>query len=89
MKKIIAAISLGLAIMTFTGCNSAAKNWGGKMIIDLPAGEKLVMCDWDESDGLWYLTRPMHPDEKAESYTFQKDTTWGVLEGTITINEKE
>ena len=64
MKKIIAAISLALAVMTFTGCNSAAKNWGGKMTINLPAGEKLVMCEWDESDGLWYLTRPMHPYKK-------------------------
>lgn len=30
MKKIIAVISLALAIMIFTGCNSVAKNWGEK-----------------------------------------------------------
>lgn len=40
MKKIIAVISLALAIMTFTGCNSVTKNWGGKMTIDLPAGDQ-------------------------------------------------
>lgn len=88
MKKLIACFCLFLSLFCFTGCNSAAKYYGGSMTIELPAGEKFIACDWDEDDGFWYLTRPMRAGEFAETYTFQQDTTWGVFEGTITIIEK-
>ena len=88
MKKLIACFCLILTLLSMTGCNLATKRYGGNMTIELPAGEKFVMCDWDEEEGFWYLTRPMRAGEFAETYIFQQDTTWGVFEGTITIIEK-
>lgn len=38
---------------------------------------------------IWYLTRPMHEDETAETYEFKQDSSYGVFEGTVTIVEVE
>jgi hypothetical protein len=38
-------------------------------------------------DNLWYLTRPMREGEQVETYTFQEESSFGVLEGTYQITE--
>lgn len=74
----------------FMGCteNSRAKSFGGSAKIDLPAGQKLVNVTWKDSN-IWYLTRPMRSDEKAESYTFQEKSNFGALEGTYILQENK
>lgn len=69
-----------------TGCQAVTRSWGGEMTLDLPADQKLMKITWKD-DSLWYLTRPMAPDEVAETYTFQESSNTGLLEGTVTINE--
>jgi len=69
------------------GCeNSIVRNFGGKMIIDLPPGEKLIEVTW-KNDDLWYLTRPMRQGEVVESYTFQEKSTYGNFEGSVILKE--
>ena len=66
-----------------------AKKMGGKATIVLPPKQKLVMVTWKEKDAMWFLYRPFRDGERAETYTYQEDSKWGLLEATITIQECE
>lgn len=81
---------IGGALLTSYGCteNSRAKTFGGTMTVTLPKGQKLMEATWKEAD-LWYLTRPMREGEKAEQYTFQENSTFGLVEGTVIFVETE
>ena len=86
MKRIVAIILITIICIILTGCNPVARKMGGDMTVQLKPGEKLVNVTWKESS-LWFLTRPMRSNETAETYKFKEDSTWGVLEGTVTIVE--
>ena len=91
MKKLLLVVLLAIFIASCcSSCteNQRAKQWGGTAKIDLPAGKKLVVVTWKDSD-LWYLTRDMRADEKAESYHFSEESSWGAFEGTYIIKETE
>jgi hypothetical protein len=81
-------IALLLLAAVMIGCteNSRAKSYGGTANMELPRGKKLVVVTWKDDD-LWVLTRPMHANEKAETYRFQEESSWGIWEGTYVIKE--
>jgi len=92
MKKVIGILLMICAVfimaLTVSSCteNMRAKQWGGNASLELPANQKLVVVTWKDND-LWYLTKPMTADDIAETYTFQEESSWGLLEGTYTIKE--
>ena len=75
-------------MMILVSCteNSRVKNFGGEGTINLPQGRKLVNVTWKETE-IWYLTRPMDTSDVAQTYTFQEESSWGVMEGTYNIVE--
>ena len=75
-------------ITNMVGCQSVARSMGGDITIELEAGEKLEEITWKD-DSLWYLTRPMRPDEKAETHVFEQSSNFGIIEGSVTIIESE
>ena len=85
MKKVILAIMLGVMVTSCTE-NNRVKNWGGEGNINIPKGRKLVNVTWKENH-IWYLTRPMNSNDVAETYQFQEESSWGVMEGTYNIVE--
>ena len=85
MKKLILLLSISLSLFSCTE-NSRVKNFGGEGTFNLPKGQKLVNVTWKETQ-LWYLTRPMHSNETAETYQFQEESSWGVIQGTFIIVE--
>ena len=70
------------------GCtqNVRVRAWGGTADMTLDEGQKLVNVTWKESQ-MWILTRPMHPNEKAEDYTFYERSSFGILQGAVKIHE--
>ena len=88
MKKVF--ICLGLVALTLTACteNSRVKAWGGEGTISLPKGRKLVNVTWKETE-VWYLTRPMNSNDVAETYQFQEESSWGMIEGVYNIVESK
>lgn len=86
MKRIVKSIIVVIICMIIVGCNPIARKMGGNMIIDLKPGEKLVNTTWKGSS-LWILTRPMKANDIPETYKFREDSTFGVLEGIVTIIE--
>jgi len=86
MKKTILVMTV--AMMALVSCteNNRVKNWGGEGTINLPRGRKLVNVTWKETQ-IWYLTRPMDSSDVAQTYQFQEESSWGVVEGTFNIIE--
>jgi hypothetical protein len=89
MKKYI-FILYGLGLLFLTSCtsNARSKNWGGTYTIKLPTNTKLVEATWKDAN-LWYLTRPMKENEIPETLTFQEDSQFGVMEGTVIFVESK
>ncbi len=87
MKTIVLILIITTSLFSCTK-NSRAKEWGGTASIDLPRGEKLVMATWKDSD-LWYLTRPMTPQDSAITYTFKEKSSFGIMQGTYIITESK
>jgi len=87
MKKllVVGTIVLSLAL---TGCNAGSRHFGGTINIDLPKNQKLITATWKE-DSLWYLTKPMNNNEISETYVFQEDSNFGVLEGKVIFKESK
>lgn len=87
MKKVLAIALIAISLASCTE-NSRVKNWGGEGTINLPKGQKLVTITWKETQ-VWYLTRPMTENDTAETYKFQEESSYGVMEGTYTIIESK
>ena len=87
MKKIILS---AIAIIALSSCteNERVKSFGGTGDINLPQGQKLVNVTW-KGNQVWYLTRLMRKDEVADTYQFQEESSWGVVEGTYIIHESK
>jgi hypothetical protein len=88
MKRTIIAIA---AFVTLTACtdNNRARNWGGTEDLEVPADRKFVNVTWKENQ-LWIVTKDRTAaDSTYDTYRFQEKSSWGVLEGTIVITEKQ
>lgn len=85
MKRVL-FITLFISILMSCTDNDIVKNFGGTTTIDLPNNIKLVNVTWKETN-LWYTVRPMRIDEEAEVYTFQEQSSYGVIEGKYIIRE--
>lgn len=83
---IITVIAVILPLTVSCTENQRAKAWGGNMTINLEPNQKLVNVTWKDAD-MWILTRPMRAGEINETYKFGEKSTFGMLEGTITIVE--
>lgn len=90
MKKTIALLAL-IGLLILSGCtdNSRARHFGGSMTETLPKGEKLVNVTWKEGGSLWILTKPMKDTDTAETYKFQEKSSWGLVQGSVTIVESK
>jgi hypothetical protein len=87
MKKISI---IAVMLLMFVSCteNVRVKNWGGTAKLNLPKGQKLLNVTWKESE-LWYLSRPMTAADSVETYYFQEQSSWGMVEGTYIIKEQK
>lgn len=90
MMRLVSVTVLIIALLAGTAActaNQRAKHFGGTMTVNLPPGQKLVVATWKEAS-LWYLTRPIRSGETPETYTFQENSEFGVIEGTVVFNEQ-
>jgi hypothetical protein len=72
-----------------SGCTEQemAKEWGGTASIDIPCDQKLTMVTWKGTQ-IWYATRPMREGEVPETTTFKESSSFGLMEGVVTLEEK-
>ena len=89
MYKFIIIVVLAMLLGgCFNDNANVAKIVGGNGVITLPPKTKLVLMTWKGHDA-WLLTRPFRDGEKAEEYTYQEVSTFGIMEATIKIKEQE
>ena len=86
MKKII--ILLLTISIYLCSCTEQERTrvYGGKMTINLPAGQELMMVTWKDND-LFYLTRPMSPDYVPVTKTFTENSSFGIIQSTVYFKE--
>ena len=91
MKNLIKLTAL-IAILSLTACENQLAKTFGKMTVELEKDQKLVNASWktysESNTSLWLLTRVRKADEQPETYQYIEKSTFGVLEGTVTIVEK-
>ena len=87
---ILLSTALLSTVLLLPSCteNARVKSFGGEGTINLPKGRKLVNVTWKETQ-VWYLTREMRKDDVAETYQFQEESSWGMIEGTYNIIESK
>jgi len=87
MNKLFIVLSLALVLV---GCteNQRARNFGGSATEKLPPGRKLVNVTWKQ-DNMWLLTRPMTTNDVAETYKFAESSSFGLVQGDVTIIESK
>jgi len=88
MKKLL--LILATIGLLFSSCteNERAKSFGGDLVIDVPAGQKVTNITWKENE-LWYSTRAFREGETPEVITFHEESSWDVWEGTVTFKESK
>ncbi len=83
-KKLI--LLLAASLLASCTDNMRARKFGGEVLYALPPGHKLVNVTWKDDD-LWFVTRILRPEDTVETYAFCEKSSWGLLEGAITIVE--
>ena len=88
MKTIKILIALVAIASVFASCTEQqmVRKYGGKMSIELPKGEKLIMATWKETN-LFYLTEPMDSGYMPKTKFFRESSNFGVWESEITFIE--
>lgn len=86
MRIIITLVAL-LTIATSCTEQHIARRYGGKLKIELPKGERLMMATWKEAN-LFYLTEPMDSGYIPKKKVFRESSNFGVWESEITFIER-
>lgn len=79
MKKLFLLLGL-ITIITSCTENQRSRSFGGEETILLKPNHDLITATWKQND-LWILTK----DTLTNICYFKEKSSWGILEGTITI----
>lgn len=86
MKKIF---FIAIAIVAMASCteNQRAKQFGGTVEYTIPSDKQFVNATWKDSD-LWIITTDRDSNHTPKTYYMDEQSSYGVWEGTVIINEK-
>jgi len=85
---IIALAAILVIFLALVSCteNQRAKQFGGNATVDLPPNTKFIGATW-KADGLWYSYRPIREGEKPESVVLKEQSSFGLIQGSVTFTE--
>lgn len=86
MKKILFIIA---TIMLLTSCTEQymARQFGGNVKIEIPAGYKVTSATWKD-DNIFYFIEPMEDDYTPTEKKFIESSSYGVWESEVIFVEK-
>lgn len=89
MKKYLCCLALSLVLFVI-GCTEQVmtKDFGGTTRIEISDTQKFVNITWKTDGNLWVLTRKRLPNDIKETFYFSEKSSFGVMEGTVVIEEK-
>lgn len=75
--------------MLLTSCTEqyVARQFGGNVEIEVPAGYKVTSATWKE-DNIFYFIEPMEDDYTPKEKKFIESSSFGVLESEVIFVEK-
>ena len=90
MRKVLFCVLLSFMLTSLFSCteNIRTTTFGGKMKIELPKGQKLIMATWKKNN-LFYLTEPMDENYNPKNKVFQESSSYGIMEGQVTFIESK
>ena len=85
MKKILFIIA---TILLFTSCTDQfiARQYGGKVEVEVPTGYKVTSATWKEND-LFYFIEPMENGYTPKEKRFIESSSLGILESEVIFIE--
>lgn len=89
MKKIITFITIiALLAVPLTSCTpqQMARDFGGKVTINVPKGQKVTSATWKEAD-LFYFLEPMEPGYAPQQKQFIESSSYGMWETQVIFVE--
>ena len=84
------AIALCLVCaLTFTSCTEQfrARNFGGKIEIEVPEGYKVTSATWKEAE-LFYFLEPKEEGYDPKVKKFVESSSYGIWESEVVFKEK-
>ena len=86
MKKILFALC---AIFALTSCTEQqmARDYGGTISIEVPAGYKVTSATWKDAD-LFYFLEPMEEGYTPQEKKFIESSSFGLWETQVIFIEK-
>lgn len=89
-KNLLKIIALAVISIVIVSCTEQARvrNFGGSMEIKLPAGQKVLMATWKDSD-LYYLIEPMDSNYTPKTKRFIENSSFGLIESEIIFIESK
>jgi hypothetical protein len=86
MKKILFIIA---TIMLLTSCTEQymARQFGGNVEIEIPAGYKVTSATWKD-DNIFYFIEPMEDEYTPKEKKFIESSSYGVWESEVIFVEK-
>jgi hypothetical protein len=87
-SRTVFAVLLTLLAFTMAACtqNQRAREFGGEMIVKVPCDQVVFDVTWKGED-LWYATQPARADWRPERKTFAEASSFGLIEGQVTLVE--
>lgn len=88
MKKIYLFLGL-LTILSFSSCTEQerARNFGGKIEVEVPTGYKVTSATWKETE-LFYFLEPMEEGYVPQVKKFVESSSYGIWESEVIFKEK-
>ena len=89
MRKLIKFLFIIISVVFFSSCTEQirARQFGGNIDIDVPAGYKVTSATWKECN-LFYFIEPMEEGYEPKEKMFIENSAYGVMESQITFKEK-
>ena len=90
--SIVVVLGIMLCFINLTSSctgNTRAKKWGGTEYIQVEKGQKVLNVTWKDNNQLWILTESMDKDYTPKTLKFQEKSNWGIIQGTIILQENK
>lgn len=87
-SRTLFAVLVTLLAFAATACtqNQRAREFGGEMVVNVACDQVVFDVTWKGED-LWYATQPARPDWRPERKTFAEASSFGLVEGRVTLVE--
>ena len=88
MKKLFLLLVIAVTLSSISCTEQQrARRYGGNIEIQVDSGYKLLEVTWKDGGDLWMLMEEMDSDYVPKTKVFKEQSSFGIMEGSITFKE--